>query len=54
MGSCHSITYVNDELLGDPLDVKMFESTDYILYEKTTGTNSAIGGNNLVLAYLRL
>jgi hypothetical protein len=24
MASCTGITYVNDELVGDPLDVKMF------------------------------
>lgn len=24
LASCHSITYVNNELIGDPLDVKMF------------------------------
>ena len=24
LASCHSITYVNGELIGDPLDVKMF------------------------------
>lgn len=24
LATCHSITYVNNELIGDPLDVKMF------------------------------
>ena len=24
LAACHSITYVNNELIGDPLDVKMF------------------------------
>jgi len=24
IASCHAITYVNSELIGDPLDVKMF------------------------------
>ena len=24
MASCHSITYIGDDLIGDPLDVKMF------------------------------
>lgn len=33
LASCHSITYVNDELIGDPLDVKMFQATGWILEE---------------------
>jgi magnesium-transporting ATPase (P-type) len=24
LATCHSITYVKEELIGDPLDVKMF------------------------------
>ncbi|KAF5284129.1 hypothetical protein FQR65_LT00129 [Abscondita terminalis] len=27
MASCHSLTIINDELVGDPLDVKMFDAT---------------------------
>lgn len=27
MASCHSLTYIEGEISGDPLDVKMFEST---------------------------
>ena len=33
MASCHSITRVNGEMIGDPLEVKMFESTGWILEE---------------------
>lgn len=33
MATCHSITIMNDELKGDPLDLKMFESTNWILEE---------------------
>ena len=33
MASCHSITYVDDDLIGDPLDVKMFQATNWILDE---------------------
>ena len=29
MASCTAITYVNGELVGDPLDVKMFEATGW-------------------------
>ena len=33
MGACHQITYVQGELIGDPLDVRMFEATNWILNE---------------------
>lgn len=33
MTTCHSITIMNGELKGDPLDLKMFESTNWILEE---------------------
>lgn len=33
MVTCHSITIMNGELKGDPLDLKMFESTGWILEE---------------------
>ena len=49
MACCHSITYIGEELIGDPLDIKMFESTKWNLYEQGN-TNSMIGGNDLVLA----
>lgn len=33
MASCTSVTYVNGELIGDPLDVKMFHATEWTLDE---------------------
>ena len=33
LASCHSLTNINDQLTGDPLDVKMFESTKWQLEE---------------------
>ena len=27
MAACHSLTYIDGELSGDPLDLKMFEAT---------------------------
>jgi cation-transporting ATPase 13A3/4/5 len=38
MATCHSLRVVEDELLGDPLDVKMFQFTDWTFEE---------GGNNV-------
>ena len=39
MASCTEITYVNDELVGDPLDVKMFKATGWILDEGQAKSN---------------
>ncbi|KAJ8707416.1 hypothetical protein PYW08_010668 [Mythimna loreyi] len=33
MASCHSLTLLDNELAGDPLDLKMFESTGWVLEE---------------------
>ncbi|KAG8223414.1 hypothetical protein J437_LFUL003687 [Ladona fulva] len=33
MATCHSLTYLGGQLIGDPLDLKMFESTGWILEE---------------------
>lgn len=33
MASCHGLTYVEGELIGDPLDSKIFEGTGWILEE---------------------
>nr|XP_045614575.1 polyamine-transporting ATPase 13A3-like isoform X4 [Procambarus clarkii] len=33
MATCHSLTYLNGQLTGDPLDVKMFEATKWDLEE---------------------
>ena len=34
LATCHSLTLINNELIGDPLDVKMFESTKWTLEEE--------------------
>jgi len=49
LASCHSITYVDGELIGDPLDVKMFQATNWILEEQLDDANP----DELVLAYMR-
>lgn len=33
MATCHQITYVRSELVGDPLDVRMFQATRWDLRE---------------------
>ena len=39
MASCHSITTVDGELVGDPLEIKMFHSTDWELDETVQKDN---------------
>ena len=50
LASCTEITYVNGELVGDPLDVKMFEATKWILDEPNSGTKQS--DESLVQAYV--
>ena len=49
LASCHSITYVNGELIGDPLDVKMFQATGWVLEEQTKDGAT----DDIVLAYMK-
>ena len=30
MATCHSLTKIDGELMGDPLDLKMFEATNWV------------------------
>lgn len=30
MATCHSLTYIRGKIIGDPLDLKMFESTGWV------------------------
>ena len=52
LACCHCLTYVRDNLVGDPIDVKMFEALDWIMKE-----NDAVEGQQnldpLVLNYIR-
>jgi cation-transporting P-type ATPase 13A2 len=43
MASCQAITYINKELVGDPLEIKMFENTDWVLDETNILSNSVFG-----------
>ena len=44
MASCHSITLVDGELVGDPLEIKMFWSTGWELDERaqTVGSEAVL------------
>ncbi|XP_063965726.1 polyamine-transporting ATPase 13A3-like isoform X1 [Lytechinus pictus] len=39
MATCHSLTRIDGELVGDPLDLKMFEATDWELEEPGPDTS---------------
>ena len=40
LSSCHSLTLIDDNLIGDPLDIKMFESTNWTLEEQGKSDSS--------------
>ncbi|CAG8503949.1 12192_t:CDS:10 [Ambispora gerdemannii] len=44
MTTCHSLKLVNGELIGDPLDLKMFQFTNWVLEEggQTTSSRSSV------------
>ena len=44
---------MNGDLIGDPLDVKMFESTGWILEEESTEEGGGGAVDDLVLGYVR-
>ena len=53
LASCHAITYVDGKLVGDPLDVKMFESTGWIFDEANTHQASQNWGEEqIVIGYV--
>ena len=54
MASCAAITYVNGNLVGDPLDVQMFQSTGWTLDESSDELlkKSEGGHDQLVIAYV--
>jgi len=39
LSTCHALKLVNGELIGDPLDLRMFEFTKWTLEEGKEGTN---------------
>lgn len=45
MATCHSLRVVDDELIGDPLDLKMFEFTGWS-YEEGKHNATEVGSEN--------
>ena len=52
LACCHQLTYVKEKLLGDPIDIQMFESTGWILKENNSADNNN-SVNSLILNYIR-
>ena len=50
LATCHGITTVKGKLIGDPIDVKMFQSCGWVLKENVENKNNY---DSLVLAYVR-
>lgn len=48
MASCTAVTYVEGELVGDPLDVSMFQSTGWLLDEAVKDP----GLDQMIIAYV--
>jgi len=40
MGACHFVAMVEDKFIGDPLDIEMFKSTNWVI-DETEETNQA-------------
>ncbi|XP_062871022.1 cation-transporting ATPase 13A2 [Trichomycterus rosablanca] len=54
LASCHSVGLLGGQLIGDPLELKMIESTGWELKEPTDETDrSAEFGNHRILAVMR-
>lgn len=52
MASCTAVTYVNGNLVGDPLDVQMFEATGWVLDETDQSRNDPEGTDQMIIAYV--
>ncbi|XP_018422660.1 PREDICTED: probable cation-transporting ATPase 13A4 [Nanorana parkeri] len=49
MTSCHSLIMVDGNLQGDPLDLKMFEATGWVLEDTGTNDNEGSSTQNMVV-----
>ena len=54
LATCHNLTMVKGQIIGDPIDVKMLESVGWILRENFDDKNKSVKAYDpLVLAYVR-
>ena len=52
LATCHCATYVNDKIIGDPVDVKMFESSGWTLIENNSEQEEKTS-HNMISTYVR-
>ena len=50
MAACTAVTYVNGKLVGDPLDVQMFQATGWVLDEAAEKENSPRSSDQIIIA----
>ncbi|XP_027026323.2 cation-transporting ATPase 13A2 isoform X1 [Tachysurus fulvidraco] len=53
LASCHSVALLGDQPIGDPLELKMIESTGWKLEELTNETESLEFGSHRILALMK-
>ncbi|XP_067826649.1 cation-transporting ATPase 13A2 isoform X2 [Heptranchias perlo] len=53
LATCHSVTLLSNHLIGDPLDLKMIESTGWILNDEMTESDSVSSFGMKVLAVMK-
>ena len=52
LATCHCATYANDKIIGDPVDVKMFESSGWTLHENNSEEEEKTS-NNMISTFVR-
>jgi len=52
LASCHCATYVNGKIIGDPVDVKMFESSGWTLHENSAEQEEKTS-HNMISTFVR-
>ena len=52
LATCHCATYVNDNIIGDPVDVKMFESSRWTLHENSAEQEEKTS-HNMISTFVR-
>jgi cation-transporting P-type ATPase 13A2 len=48
MASCHSLTMIDGHLNGDPLDLKLFQATDWVFCEPRQNEGQGVAFNSLI------
>ena len=52
LATCHCATYVNEKIIGDPVDVKMFESSGWTLHENNAEQEEKTS-HNMISTFVR-